>query len=734
MKALNRIRSGSGVLAVLAAAALLGSALAAAAAPEASGPGRLDPALRLLGGAGSPRGIAGTAADGRIPVLIRGRVDDAALERLGIQAGPARGSIRTAWVPRSRLADLAGIPGVEQVGGSHVLQPLMDSVRSATHVDELWQGPPPVYSPSGYTGQNVVLGIVDTGIDVNHSDFRRPDGTTRVLCLWDQTALTGPAPAPYTYGREYTADDINAGRCQAYDTNGHGTHVAGVAAGNGQATGNGYPAYRYVGMAPQADLIVVKANATGAPVTDVQVLDAVDYIFQQAGARPAVVLLAYGKQSGPHDGTDPLDVGIDERSGPGRIVVAAAGNEGLSRIHAEASAAPNQTARVSFTVPNYTLYYMEVVRIEGWFNAGTDYSITVTTPSGEVAGPIRPGQQIRAYTDAGVVDLLYMDGGSGPDEFYLSAAPDPAGAIPLGIGEWKIDARDMTGAGGATDYWLTYYSMAGGTPGMTQGQSIEKCIASPATAGRAVGVSAYTTKKYWTDVNGGPKYYISAVLDQLADFSSHGPRRDGVVKPDITASGYGVAAARSANASVSSSYVVEDGVHRMLYGTSVAAAAVAGAVAILLEEEPALDPDGVKSILQARALHDDDTGPVPNPEWGAGKLSLAAPSQTGVGDGEPRPGTLDRPVMLGAPYPNPTSGLSQIGLSLAAPAPGMDVSVYDVVGRRVRSLHRGALPAGSVTLSWDGADDAGRQVPAGSYYVVAGNEANRVSRTILIVR
>src|SRR6185503_11519026 len=107
------------------------------------------------------------------------------------------------------------------------------------------------------------------------------------------------------------------------DVDGHGTHMAGVAAGNGRATGNKKPAYKYLGAAPEADLVVVSLRyASDGSVTDDKVLDAVRYVFQRAAAlgEPAVVLLSVSKPTGPHDGQDPLDLGISALTGPGKIV------------------------------------------------------------------------------------------------------------------------------------------------------------------------------------------------------------------------------------------------------------------------------------------------------------------------------------------------------------------------------------------------------------------------------
>ena len=116
-------------------------------------------------------------------------------------------------------------------------------------------GAPPVYQ--GRAGRGILIGDVDTGIDFTRPDFNDALGKTRILYIWDQTDLVGPNPSGFGYGTrvDQVTDRQHAGlRCAHHDTNGHGTKVGGVLIGNGAATGCTQPAYRFVGMAPQAQL------------------------------------------------------------------------------------------------------------------------------------------------------------------------------------------------------------------------------------------------------------------------------------------------------------------------------------------------------------------------------------------------------------------------------------------------------------------------------------------------
>ena len=158
----------------------------------------------------------------------------------------------------------------------------------------------------------VLVGIVDSGIDYENSDFRNPDGTTRIVALWDQTVQTGTPPKGFNVGTEFTAEQINAAlqvmdRVERYqlvpsrDTSGHGTAVAGIAAGNGR----GSESERYRGVAPEAGLLIVKMGLPGAygfPRTT-QLMRGVDYIIRKAEElkKPVAINISFGNTYGSHE-------------------------------------------------------------------------------------------------------------------------------------------------------------------------------------------------------------------------------------------------------------------------------------------------------------------------------------------------------------------------------------------------------------------------------------------------
>ena len=230
-----------------------------------------------------------------------------------------------------------------------------------------------VQHSEGLTGKGVVVGMVDSGLDWDHPDFWSSSTDTRILYSWNQTiAAQGDENPPpwFGYGVEYDSLDIIAGTIREADTMGHGTHVMGIAAGDGSATNGLEPPGRYAGLAPEAYIISVKTTWF-----DADVVDGVDYIFRRAEALglPCVVNLSLGSHYGPHDGTGPFEAAIANLTGPGKIVVGAAGNSGSDALHARVVV--SGTDSISFQAPG-SLY-------EALFfhTGGDEYRMTFVPPA-----------------------------------------------------------------------------------------------------------------------------------------------------------------------------------------------------------------------------------------------------------------------------------------------------------------------------------------------------------------
>lgn len=625
--------------AVLALAGLLGLWI-----PAVRGDGVLDPRLRRP--EATPR-VWAPERDGRLPVFLIGHPDPAALARLGIRPGPPAGTVRTARVAASALAALAGVSGLVRVvpaGPLHtsldVSIPEVGADRLRSRIGDAW---------TGLTGRNVVIGLVDSGLDVTHPDFRHPDGTTRVLFYWDQGDTTGPPPAGFDYGTEWTAAAIDGGAFTRGDPAGHGTHVAGIAAGNGSGSDVDSLRYRLAGMAPEADLIVVAATR----LLETDALDAASYIFDKADGlgEPAVVNFSLGSQFGPHDGSTPLEQGLDALLGPGRLLVAAAGNEGEDRIHAEMTLGPGSRDSASVFVPTYAAGPgSDLLALDAFYDLPGSLAVTVVTPGGVRLGPFGPGTgplNLLTGSGEGTVSVLHeADPGTGnvevgillsdlnPDSLSQAPVPPPASGI------WWIVAEGApaNAAGIELDLWISLATMtdfAGNGPLWLRGWDPTEEVASPATAARVIAVGAYNTKECWAAYPDTTR--CSSLPDDLGApgalsyFTSHGPSRDGRQKPELVAPGFVVSSSLSSQLSAAQrdAYGLPrtldpDGRHFVYAGTSMAAPHVSGALALFLETHPGTDPETARDRLESTARTDTVTGTGWTPGAGFGKLDAAA--------------------------------------------------------------------------------------------------------------
>lgn len=702
---------------------------ASAAVARAVQDSRLDPMLRGMLDRGAPdaelvRGADGAAPDAGagsmsdwIPLLLRGDIREADLSALGVRIGTQAGPVTTVLAPLASVPALLDVRGVEAIDAPGQLQPLLDKSAAEVAAPAMWGGSPPNYA--GAAGRGVLIGIIDTGIDLSNPDFRTSANQTRVKYLWDQS-VTGPGPSGFCCGKEYTESQINAGTATEVDTDGHGTHMAGIAAANGRATGGGYPMYRYVGIAPEANLVVVKLNPV---VLETSIIDGVNYIFQKATSlgQDCVVLVAYGLDRGAHDGSYSLDAALSALTGRGRIVVAAAGNNGGKAMHAQANLASGQSTSITFTIPAYTpsAFVSEFLGVEGWHGSGALFNARLTSPSGFTSGWIAPGTaHNNLYTTDGT---FYLDNdlttnSKGAKQILAWIWDYGDGNVPK-AGTWKLELQRLTGtSSGLFDAWISrwLFGSAGVAPVFTSQVNFTELIQSPATADSVISAGAYTTKTGWRTATGDSSYYIERpVLGDIAVFSSPGPRRDGVQRPDVAAPGQGVAASLSAAGVISGTFKVDDGVHWIYRGTSAAAAHVAGGVALLLEDNPHLTPSAVRQALTQRARADGFTHVIPNATWGYGKLHLTAPGSAGLSDGSPVS------LQLSPAFPNPARGAVSFDLVLSSQDVGVSTTgvllrIFDLSGREVAVIP-GQSVVGTQRLEWNGMTLKGRPAAAGIY-------------------
>ncbi len=590
-----------------------------------------------------------------LTVRLAADTDESELRAAGFATGARIGNIVTVEAPADRLPELAALSSVRKMQAGVYRYPLNDRARRDVGIDNA-SGQRVV----GQTGAGVVVGIIDTGIDFRHGDFRKADGTTRIKALLDMSDSRQDFTLPggsTTFGHAYSEADINAalagdaGAVLEKDLNGHGTHVAGTAAGNGLG---GTSPGTYAGMAPEADLVIVKATrstTSSARFGTNDTINALKFIQQQAAAlgEPFVINMSLGGQLGPHDGTGADEQAIDNlvNGGPGRAVCVAAGNEGSDNIHASATVPAGGSLTLNFNLVSSSTQ----TRFIDLYNRNFDkYIVTVTRPDGTKAFdsvPFVSNGQLATDSSQLLQFANSTDPQNGQPDIFLIFKKDAPG------GAWTITLQDVdTAPNGAFDAWTD-----GGDSTFTSNvDNNSHLVGSPGTARGAITVGAYVTR------TAGNINIPSLVVGNYAYFTSSGPTADGRQKPEISAPGYYLYSSRSADNAQANYYsygsggnATLDSVHYGgLAGTSMATPVTAGSVALLLQANRSLSNDQIKNLLTGNASHDGFDPAGWNSHFGFGKLNIAA-ALNAAGAATPAAPT---PTPTPVPTPTPTYSIS----------------------------------------------------------------------------
>ncbi|HLL75085.1 MAG TPA: S8 family serine peptidase [Pyrinomonadaceae bacterium] len=600
------------------------------------------------------------AEGGKLHVSLRYRGDLAPAESAGFETvwtdgkGQATGSLRL-----EDLQSIADQPEVVTIRYGTEPQVELDVSVPQIKANQIWTlGSSGTFS--GQTGAGILIGVIDTGVDIHHKFLWKqtiPNNKTRILRIWDMGLIkTGAesspdvalldAGTPGTYGVEYTEKQINdviqgvagAMPIRHRDCSSHGTHVASTAAGDGRFK------FKLVGVAPRADLVIVKLlhlenePKVGATTVsfDQRVKDAVTYIRKLAdelakpAVKPLVINYSIGNSLGPHDGLteqeDWLDNEFRDAASAGKIFVVSAGNSAGKRQHARIEFT---AARLVIDVP-FELFDSRVTFKED--DSCTSKSTTKTLlidfyypnggatltgelkPEGEASftagpavggGPVSGSFSGRNFTMLHSVDTDSLISGTviRRNEFLVSVQPHSVNKHLTGTYRVRLKASaPMT-----VHAWCFQYRKHGlrlAPDPLPAGVTAEDkfLVNSPGSATNLITVAAYEP---------------NAPLD-VAKFSSRGPlARHGVggaapAKPDIGAPGVGIKAARSRDSSITPA--IES---TSMQGTSMAAPHVAGAIALMLQKSATLTPSQARAKLQANALK--TPAPVAD-EIGGGRL------------------------------------------------------------------------------------------------------------------
>lgn len=460
-------------------------------------------------------------------------------------------------------------------------------------------------------GQGVLIGIIDTGIDYTNPVFLHPDGTTKIMAIWDQTIESDRYPVPYNYGSQYLAEDINRALASpnpleivpSVDEIGHGTMLAGIAAGSEDTVNN------FSGVVPDADLVVVKLKQAKQALRDFFVIPpdvvcyqetdllwATQYLVEVARGlgRPISVCIGVGTSLGSHDGSGYLEtqlsVGADF---PGIVVSVAAGNEGSARRHFYSEVEPEIGStlvelNVGENEPGFTM--------ELWGAAPNTYSIAMVSPTGEsiprIPESLRLSRDISFLFETTLITIDYqmVETTSGAQLIMLRFRnPTP--------GIWNFTVFSRGDLRGSFHIWLPAGNFISTNTYFIRSNPYTT-VTLPGNAVVPITVTAYNAQN-----------------NNLYQSSGKGYSRTNTIKPELAAPGVNILAP-----ALDKSFTT-------MTGTSAAAAHMSGAAAILLEwgiiqrNYPSMDTVEVKKFM-IRGANRNPGRLYPNRDWGYGILDM----------------------------------------------------------------------------------------------------------------
>lgn len=532
-------------------------------------------------------------------VIVKYTGDISGLEGPGIEVTPLLNEYAVVTLPQERLDDFSARPQVEYIEKPKRLFFAVNQGKAASCAGAA------VTESYGVTGAGTFMGIVDSGIDYRHPDFRRADGSTRIAALWDQS-IPGQPPAGYQLGTEYGSEEINqalqepdraAGEriVPSRDLSGHGTEVAGIAAGNGSQSDGVYR-----GMAWESDLVVVKL---GNPREDsfprtTELIQGIDYLIRKAleQNRPMAINVSFGNNYGSHRGDSLLESYLGDVANLGRTVICVGtGNNARDALHTSGTVSSGSEVSVQLGIGAYE----STLNLQLWKSYVDVMDVFLEHPSGERIGPLYENLGAQRYYLGGTQLLIYY-GKPSPysvsQEIYVDFIPRER-YIDGGI--WRVILKGRRVVRGDFNMWLPGGNVLSPdtgfyfpTPDMT--------LTIPSTARRIIAVGAYDSRNF-----------------TYADFSGRGHGESTFqMKPDLVAPGVGIYTTKAG------------GGYTQVTGTSFATPFVAGAAALLMEwgilkgNDPYLYGEKVRAYFQRGARQLPGFDYFPNPEVGYGALCV----------------------------------------------------------------------------------------------------------------
>ena len=503
-------------------------------------------------------------------------------------------------VPEPLVEDVVRIEEIEYAEKPKKLYFAVNRAKAASCFLQVQRSPGEIgnFERLELSGEGVLIGIVDSGIDYFHEDFRNADGSSRILFLYDQVLNRVFTKEEIDAALKPDTRDLARDLVPSFDSSGHGTAVAGIAAGNGRESEG-----RYRGAAYKSDLLIVRLGVPdlqGFPRTT-QVMDGLDFVIRKASElkKTVAVNLSFGNSYGAHNGSGLFERYIDRLAEIGRSVfVIGAGNEGDKSGHIGGCFEPENSENrvIELSVAPYERGF----GVQLWKKYEDQFDIYLTNPAGTITEKI--SNRLGPFEiNMGNTSVLVYYGEPGPfseaQEIYFDFL---TGNDYVESGIWKFTLQPVQIKDGRYDFWLPSSGAVNRATRFLR-STPDTTLTIPSTAKRPITVGAYND-----------------AVDAYAPFSGRGDgeMREGQ-KPDLVAPGVNVIAPK------------RGGGYEPVTGTSFAAPLVTGAAALLMEwgivkgNDPYLYGDKVKAYLKSGASPLPGEADYPNSKVGWGKLCVA---------------------------------------------------------------------------------------------------------------
>ncbi len=618
-------------------------------------------------------GIAGEEKNPSVEVAlsINGSKDTAALEKAGAKIRLRAGDVIYASVPvlaLQRVAQQPAITSIKPIMGASIPKPPRDKVSPQmmreTGRETRGERVAGEFDRQTLTGKGVIVAIIDTGIDWSHQDFVNADGTSRILYLYDlfdpswtaSGGKIGSLPPVVDknnkpIGTLYTKAQINAalkglGTVASKDLVGHGTACAGTAAGNGRATAKGVLPGTYKGIAPDADLIIVKADNGEGGISNLGYYT-VEWILATAKSlgKPAVINMSFGSQWSSHEGDAPQENMLDTFVGPGKpgaVISVSAGNEGRDSFHAGGTFGPDRPGQADNFSSGIELFVTgsKGTIVTSYFSVNDDWGLAIVGRDNFFVDPT--GKPVVFYLSRVGEDIggKLSKPAKAPQNFSeyfdkqvaVENVSNKTQEVTIWLPKGSYDVYGFGASTKVTSGRFDLYIPAAENGSFGKGNEARFMVGSPGNATNAITVGAYDFRGSWTNVEGTQTLY-NMKPGIISTYSSPGFRRDNVVKPEIAApatytisplSKDSTEMGKDSDGTPDKANITDDGFHLAWAGTSASSPYTAGVIALMLQKNPTLDAAQVKEIIKKTAIRDEQTAGTPNPQWGYGKLNPAA--------------------------------------------------------------------------------------------------------------